>query len=95
VSHRAASRRFNIPRQRWRVIYSGSAGVETTYYATSLFEAMYAGGATDFRHYIYAGGRPVLAVSRTTAGAINVRSLLVDHQGSIPRSSLMRPELHS
>jgi RHS repeat-associated protein len=65
------------------MVYTGSAGVETTYYATPLFEAVYTGGVTDFRHYIYAGSRPVGVISRTTAGAINVRSLLVDHQGSI------------
>jgi RHS repeat-associated protein len=70
-------------RQRWRMIYSGANGTETTYYATPAFEAVATSAGTDYRHYIYANGKPVLVVSRTTAGAINVRSLLLDHQGSV------------
>ena len=27
-------------RQRWRMVYSGLSGVETTYYATPMFEAV-------------------------------------------------------
>jgi RHS repeat-associated protein len=72
--------------QRWRMVYSGSAGMETTYYATPLFEVVLTSSptaVTDYRHYIYANGRPVLVISRTTAGAINVHSLLLDQQGSI------------
>jgi len=72
--------------QRWRMVYSGSAGMETTYYATPLFEVVLTSSptaVTDYRHYIYANGRPVVVISRTTAGAINVHSLLLDHQGSI------------
>jgi hypothetical protein len=65
------------------MIYSGTGGTETTYYATPMFEAVVTAAGTDYRHYIYANGRPVVLVSRTTAGAINVRSLLLDHQGSI------------
>jgi RHS repeat-associated protein len=69
--------------QRWRMIYSGSAGTETTYYATPLFDAVVTSAGTDYRHYIYANGRPVVVISRTTGGAINVHSLLLDHQGGI------------
>lgn len=83
TSAESASFDYGPDRQRWRMIYSGAAGVETTYYATPMFEAVYTSGGTDFRHYIYAGGRPVVAISRTTAGAINVRSLLADRQGGI------------
>jgi RHS repeat-associated protein len=70
-------------RQRWRMIYSGPSGNETTFYATRKFEKVYVGGGGEYRSYIYAGSRPVVVVMRNTAGAINVRSLLVDHQGSI------------
>jgi len=70
-------------RQRWRMIYSGPSGSETTFYATRKFEKVYVGGGGEYRSYIYAGSRPVVVVMRNTAGAINVRSLLVDHQGSI------------
>ena len=70
-------------RARWRMVYGGPAGIETTYYATPMFEEVVTSSGTDYRHYIYAGGRPVMVISRTTAGAINVHSLLVDHEGSI------------
>jgi RHS repeat-associated protein len=70
-------------RQRWRMLYTGPSGTEGTFYATPKFEKVYAGGGGEYRSYIYAGNRPVVVVMRNTAGAINVRSLLVDHQGSI------------
>jgi RHS repeat-associated protein len=70
-------------RQRWRMIYSGPSGNETTFYATPKFEKVYAGGGGEYRSYIYAGNRPVVVVMRNTASQIKVRSLLVDHQGSI------------
>ena len=69
--------------QRWRMIYSGPSGNETTFYATPMFEKVYAGGGGEYRSYIYAGNRPVVVVMRNTASQIKVRSLLVDHQGSI------------
>ena len=83
TSTESATFDYGPDRQRWRMIYTGSSGIETTYYATPMFEEVSAGGVTDYRHYIYAGSRPVVVISRTTAGAINVRSLLADHQGSI------------
>ncbi|HEX3912076.1 MAG TPA: FG-GAP-like repeat-containing protein [Steroidobacteraceae bacterium] len=83
TSSESATLDYGPDRQRWRMIYSGPSGTETTYYATPLFEAVYTSAGTDFRHYIYAGQRPVVVISRSTAGAINVRSLLVDHQGSV------------
>ena len=64
------------------MVYNGPAGQEITYYVTPLYEIMYAGGLSTNRHYIYAGGRPVVEVS-TYNGVVTVRSLLVDHQGSI------------
>jgi RHS repeat-associated protein len=70
-------------RQRWRMVYTNSSGTETTYYATRKFEEVISGGVTDYRHYIYVGNRPVVVISRTSAGAINVHSLLLDHQGSV------------
>jgi RHS repeat-associated protein len=48
-----------------------------------MFERVVTSTGTDYRHYIYAGGRPVVVISRNSAGTMNVRSLLVDHQGSI------------
>ena len=65
------------------MIYTGPSGTETTYYLTPKFEVVYTSAGTDYRHYIFANGKPVTVISRTTAGAVNVRSLLLDHQGSI------------
>jgi RHS repeat-associated protein len=83
TSTESATFDYGPDRQRWRMVYSGPSGVETTYYATPMFEAVATGGGMDYRHYIYANGRPVVVISHTSAGAVNVRSFLVDHQGSI------------
>jgi RHS repeat-associated protein len=79
----SASFDYGPDRQRWRMIYTGPTGTETTYYATPMFEAVYTSSGTDFRHYIFAAdGRAVMQLSRSTSGALQ-RSLLADHQGSI------------
>jgi hypothetical protein len=83
TSTESATFDYGPNRHRWRMIYSGPSGSETTFYATRKFEKVYVGGGGEYRSYIYAGSRPVVVVMRNTAGAINVRSLLVDHQGSI------------
>ena len=83
TSTESASFDYGPDRQRWRMIYSGPSGPETTYYSTPQFERVDSSSGTDYRHYLYAGARPVVVISRTTAGAVNVRSLLADHQGSI------------
>jgi RHS repeat-associated protein len=70
-------------RQRWRTTYTSSAGTETTYYASNAFEIVATAAGTDYRHYISANGRPVVVISRTSGGSVNVRSLLTDHQGSV------------
>ena len=74
---------YGPDRQRWRMTYDSAAGIETTYYATPAFEQVATSTGTDYRHYLYAAGRPVVVISRNTAGAVNVRSLLTDHQGSV------------
>jgi RHS repeat-associated protein len=65
------------------MIYSGAAGTETTHYASRSFEKVITSSGTDYRHYLYAGNRPVALLSRNTAGVVNNRSLLADHEGSI------------
>ncbi len=82
-STESASFDYGPNRQRWRMVYSGSAGTETTYYATPLFESVVTSSGTEYRHYLYAGNRPVVLISRGTSGSIYVRSLLTDQQGSI------------
>ena len=74
---------YGPDRQRWRMIYTGSAGVETTYYATPLFEVVHTSTGADFRHYIFAGGRAVMQLSRSQNLGAWERPLLTDHQGSI------------
>jgi RHS repeat-associated protein len=83
TSTESATFDYGPDRRRWRMVYSGPSGVETTYYATPMFEAVATGAVMDYRHYIYANGRPVVVINHTSAGAVNVRSLLTDHQGSI------------
>jgi RHS repeat-associated protein len=83
TSTESATFDYGPDRQRWRMFYSGPSGTETTYYLTPMFEVVVTSAGTDYRHYIYANGRPVTLISRTTAGAVNVRSLLADQQGSI------------
>ena len=83
TSSESASFDYGPDRQRWRMIYTGASGVETTYYATNLFEVVHTAGGTDYRHYIYGGAKPVMVISRTAAGAVNARSLLTNQQGSI------------
>jgi RHS repeat-associated protein len=73
---------YGPDRQRWRMIYTGAAGTETTYYATPMFEVVHTSSGTDYRHYLFAGGRAVMQLSRSINGANN-RPLLTDHQGSI------------
>jgi RHS repeat-associated protein len=74
---------YGPDRQRWRMAYSGPSGNETTYYSTPMFERVVTSAGSDYRHYLYADGRPVMAISRTTAGTVTARSLLLDRQGSI------------
>jgi RHS repeat-associated protein len=83
TSTESATFDYGPDRERWRMVYSGPSGTETTYYATPAFEIVATSAGTDYRHYLYAEGRPVVVISRTTAGAVNVRSLLTNHQGSI------------
>jgi RHS repeat-associated protein len=83
TSTESATFDYGPAHQRWRMIYSGPSGTETTYYATPMFEQVATSAGSDYRHYLYAGGRPVMVISRTTAGAVTARSLLLDHQGSI------------
>ncbi len=83
TSAESASFNYGPNRQRWSMVYSGSAGTETTYYPSPFFEKVVSASGTDYRHYLYVAGRAVMVISRTSAGAVNVRSLLTDHQGCV------------
>jgi RHS repeat-associated protein len=82
TSTESASFDYGPDRQRWRMVYTGPTGNETTYYATPMFEVVHTSTNTDYRHYLFAGGGVVMAVSRSLSGAVQ-RPLLTDHQGSI------------
>jgi RHS repeat-associated protein len=69
-------------RQRWKTMYTGSIGAETTYHVGKLLKKVANGGTIDYRHYIFAGSEPVAIYSRTSAGTNTLRYTLEDHQGS-------------
>jgi RHS repeat-associated protein len=83
TSTESATFDYGPDRQRWRMIYTGPSGTETTYYVSPQFEVVHTSSGTEYRHYISANGRPVMVIGRTTTDATNFRSLLLDHQGSI------------
>jgi RHS repeat-associated protein len=83
TSTESATFDYGPDRQRWRMVYTGSAGVETTYYVTPLLDVVHTSSGTDCRNYVYAGGRPVMQLSRTSAYGAIQKSLLVDQQNSI------------
>jgi hypothetical protein len=83
TSTESASFDYGPNRQRWRMTYVSASGTETTYYATPAFEIVATAAGTDYRHYISVNGRPVVVISRTSGGSVNVQSLLTDHQNSI------------
>jgi RHS repeat-associated protein len=71
-------------RQRWRMVYTGPSGTETTYYAAPNFEIVaLPTGVTAYRQYLYVGSRPVVLLNNGTDGSSHLQSLLTDHQGSI------------
>jgi RHS repeat-associated protein len=73
---------YNQNHQRWSAIYTGSAGIETTFFIGDLLEKVNGVGSSDYRHYIYAGGTKVAIYSRTTAGVNTLRYVREDHEGS-------------
>jgi len=68
---------------RWRAVYSGSTGLETTYMIGDLMEKVVTVGAADYRHYIYANGTKIAVYSRTDAGVNTTHYLREDNQGGI------------
>ncbi|MGH7107234.1 MAG: hypothetical protein ACREFT_12065, partial [Acetobacteraceae bacterium] len=58
--------------QRWRTVYAGPSGTETTYRIGGRLEQVVDVGQTDYRHYIYAGAEKVAIVSRTSSGVNTV-----------------------
>lgn len=78
-----ASFAYGPDRQRWRMIYTSGSTAETTHYIGGLMEKVTIGSATDYRHYIYAGGQLAAIYSRHSSGTNTLRYVLEDHQGSV------------
>ncbi len=72
---------YNQNHERWKVVTAGSAGVETTYFVGAGLEKVITAGASDYRHYIYAGDSKVAIYSRTSAGTDSLHYVREDHLG--------------
>jgi RHS repeat-associated protein len=70
-------------RERWKHVYAGPSGTDTTLRLGQFLEKVTTAAGTDWRHYLFAGEQTVAVYSRTSAGANTVRYVLDDHQGSI------------
>ena len=69
---------------RWSAVYSGSTGMETTYFIGDLLEKVTTVGPVyDYRHFIYAGGTKVAIYSRTSAGTNTLHYVREDHLGGV------------
>lgn len=71
--------------QRWKQVLTQSGVTETTIYAGGLLEKVTSGSTTDWRHAIYANGKSVALVSRTSAGVNTARYVLEDLQGGVAK----------
>jgi YD repeat-containing protein len=74
---------YGPDRQRWEQIYTVPGTTEQTYYIGGLIDLVFRSGATNFRHYIYAGKEPVAVYSRTAAGVNTMSYILGDSRGSV------------
>jgi RHS repeat-associated protein len=73
---------YTPDRQYWKQISNyTSGGAATTIYVGGILEKVTAGGFTDFRHMIRAGGSKII-VSRSTSGTNSVHYVTSDHLGS-------------
>lgn len=75
---------YGADRRRYYQSYTNSSGTETTSYFDKLTEKVTNANGTDFRFYIYAGGRIVAIRDRTAVGGtVTDRYVLNDQQGSV------------
>lgn len=74
---------YGPDRRAWLENTQTSSGTEQAYHVGGLLDIVSSGGVTDFRHYIYAGNKPVAIDSRKSSGTNAFYYLLSDHQGSI------------
>jgi len=74
---------YNQDHERWRSVYSGTSGTETTYFIGGLLEKVITPGGTQFRHFVFAGDTPIALITRSSSTAEVVKYLRGDHQGSV------------
>lgn len=65
------------------MVYESGSATETTLYIGGLMEKVTVGTASDYRHYIYAGGKVAAIFSRQNSGMNTLRYVFQDHQGSV------------
>jgi RHS repeat-associated protein len=74
---------YDDARGRYKQIYQGSAGTETSYFvAGNLEKVTLPSGVVDWRHYVFAGSTPVAIISRQSSGTNTVHYVVDDHLGS-------------
>jgi RHS repeat-associated protein len=65
--------------EKWKQVYTGPSGTETTTYYGKVLETVATSSGTDWRHYIFAGSEAVAVYSRTSGGTNTLRYTLEDH----------------
>jgi RHS repeat-associated protein len=75
---------YDQNRQRYFQVVSDSSNTEQTTFVGGQLELTYAaGGATMWRHYVYAGKEPVAIIYRESNGTNFSTYILKDHMGSV------------
>jgi RHS repeat-associated protein len=82
TSSESASFQYGPFRDRYRTVYTGSIGTETTYHVGKLLEKVANAGVVTYRYYIYAGSEPVAVNNVPTSGSATLTYVLEDHQGT-------------
>ena len=79
----ATTFQYGPDRQRWQYVYNGPSGTKTYYYVGQRLEVAFIAGETYYRHYIYAGSKPVAVYIRNSDAGITMSYLSMDHEGSV------------
>jgi RHS repeat-associated protein len=74
---------YGPDREAWYEATNGPSGTEGAWRVGGLFDVVFSGGVFDYRHYVYAGAKPVAILSRKSSGVNSINYLLTDQQGSV------------
>jgi RHS repeat-associated protein len=88
TGNEAATFQYGPDRQRWQYVYNGPSGTKTYYYVGEDLEVAFIAGETYYRHYIYAGSKPVAVYIRNSDAGITMSYLSMDHEGSVSAITL-------